>query len=109
MKHLRWKTALIIYTFGIFIILYLAYSAGIPGFIGVIPYYDLIAHFFLYAIWSFLGYQAFSKKLAVPLVLTGFTIIEEVLQMLSVNRTFSLLDLGFSLLGIWLAIYLAKQ
>lgn len=102
-KHF-WKFSLILYTFGIFLILYLAYSNGVPSSVAVIPHYDLVFHFLLYGLWSYLAYRAFSRKLWAPGTLTLLTIAEELGQMLSVNRTFSLMDLFFSLLGIWLVI-----
>lgn len=107
-KSINWKTYLIIYTLGIGLILYSAYTKGLPGFIAIIPHYDLVAHFFLYGLWSFLVYKAFSHKISGPILLSLLTIIEEVLQHFSPNRTFSLLDLLFSLLGIVLGVLLAS-
>ncbi len=107
-KSKRWIVYLNIYTLGIGLILYLAYTRGLPSFLAVIPRYDLMAHFALYGLWSFLIYQAFSQKLSGPILLSVFTILEEGLQYLSPNRTFSLLDLLFSLLGIALGILLAR-
>ena len=108
MKLFYWKILFAVYTFGILLILGSAYSAGIPHFIAVIPYYDLLGHFFLYGMWSFLAYQAFSKTLISPFALSLLTVCEELFQITSANRTFSLIDLFFSLLGIWLAVFLIR-
>lgn len=74
-----------------------------------IPHYDTIGHFFLYGIASYLSYRALRKRaIAIfgynlplgPAIFTIFTIFEEVLQAILPHRTFSLLDLGASFLGI---------
>lgn len=106
-----WALATIIYTGGIGVILYLAYTRGIPSEIAYIPYYDIIGHFVLYGIWAYLADRSLNshriKELSTAaLILSAITILEEYLQNFSLNRTFSLVDLAFSLAGIWLAVNL---
>ncbi len=104
-----WLIIFLFYTGGIATILYLAYSNGIPKQISIIPYYDLVGHFLLYGVWSYLGHRALNRstKYGIPIsptIISFITIIEESLQYLSSNRTPSIYDLLFSLAGIWLAI-----
>ncbi len=108
-KNRSWKLVLTFYTVGIFIVLYLAYNRGIPAAVASIAHYDLIGHFTLYGAWSYLAYRGFDRKITAPSILSLITIIEELAQMLSVNRTFSLIDLFFSLLGIWLVVLIDRQ
>lgn len=79
------------------------------AFLEQIPYYDTIGHFILYGIASFLSHRATGRKMLIifnypvpfgPFLFVGFTIAEEILQMILPNRTFSFLDLTASLLGI---------
>lgn len=98
-----------LYTVGIGVILFLAYSNGIPKQISIIPYYDLIGHFFLYGIWGYLAHRALNRieRFGMPIgpaIIAFITIAEELLQQLSENRTSSLSDLLFSLAGVWLAV-----
>ncbi|KMW70901.1 hypothetical protein WN50_31790 [Limnoraphis robusta CS-951] len=74
-----------------------------------IPYYDIIGHFFLYGIASFVCHRATNRRMMMifhlpipfgPFLFTLVTIAEEVLQHILPHRTFSLLDLGASLIGI---------
>lgn len=74
-----------------------------------IPNYDIIGHFFLYGIASYLSHRALAKRAIGiigypfplgPTIFSIFTVFEELLQQILPHRTFSLLDLGASLLGI---------
>jgi len=99
----------IIYTCFIVLVSVLAYLNIIPTQQIRIPYYDYIGHFILYGIWAYLFAWVLPKKAIsistfyIPwgiVVVMVITIIEECLQSLSTVRTFSLNDLGFSLMGI---------
>ncbi len=110
LRNNKWIVFALIYTSGIAVILYLAYTKGIPNWIAFIPHYDLLGHFFLYGIWGYLVHRAFNRNKAYglpvgPAILTVLTIVEELMQNFSMNRTFSLLDLFASLMGIWLVIF----
>ncbi|MGL5080559.1 MAG: hypothetical protein ACRC8A_03645 [Microcoleaceae cyanobacterium] len=74
-----------------------------------VPNYDIIGHFVLYGIASFLSYRALNWQMLVifnivlpvgPFLFALVTIAEEMLQQILPNRTFSLVDMGASLLGI---------
>ena len=91
---------------GLFVILFSAYLNGIPSFISIVPYYDKVGHFFLFGICGYAFHRASKRKYVAvfPVAITlftVFTVLEEYLQTFSSNRTFSLTDLFFSLLGIW--------
>lgn len=90
----------------LFVILLLAYLNSIPNFVSSVPYYDKVGHFFLFGVFAYVAHRASGRKYVwgLPLAFTLFTIFtvaEECLQMFSNNRTFSGLDLLFSLSGIW--------
>ena len=82
-----------------------------------IPYYDILGHFFVYGVASFLSIKSMhDKSLTVgkivfpfgPIIITIFTIAEELLQSFIPTRTFSLLDLSSGFLGIIFAIVIVK-
>ena len=84
----------------------MAYANGIPSFIAAIPYYDKVGHFLLYGLLGYLFYRTSGRKFvwgmpATIVIFSIFTIMEEFMQILSANRTFSGEDLMFGLLGIW--------
>lgn len=96
----------------------LAYTDNLPAYLGRIPHYDLIGHFFLYFMATYLGHRALRGRrirLAqwpVPLFPLGFgllTVVDEVAQTLSPVRTFSGLDLTMSLIGLLVGYGLAEQ
>ncbi|MEM8640887.1 MAG: hypothetical protein AAGG51_19025 [Cyanobacteria bacterium P01_G01_bin.54] len=95
-----------------------AYTDRLPDYLGLIPHYDVIGHFFLYGMATFLG-QVICQQWRLPLaglklpifpfIFTLITLIDEGLQHLSPVRTFSLLDLTMSLLGIIVGYGLAQR
>jgi len=112
------KFVFIIYTLFIVLVSVLAYLNIIPTKQITIPYYDLIGHFILYGIWGYLFAIVFHKpcissnKFILPrgiVLVSVITIVEECLQSLSTVRTFSLLDLGCSMLGITIALIIFNR
>ena len=114
-----------LFTILIIVIIVLA-DMGSLGFLGGLynfPYGDKAGHFILFGILSFLIVLAVLRSrrhpdpiratVVVTLVLTLFITVEEISQIFFPNRTFSLLDLSFSLagtfLGAWLAWKLAQK
>ena len=120
---MKWLTVL----FGIFILLIIVLAdAGRLGFLTFVyhfPFGDKIGHFLLYGILALLIdltlFRAFAHRSRKQLaVLSGLTLalligIEEFSQRLFANRTFSLVDLGASYLGVvffaWLAVKFAES
>lgn len=121
MSRINWIRLLTL-IFGIFIglIIWGADSNTLPGWIKSIYHYpngDKAGHFFLYGILAFLLMLSFPnciwRFLSIPLpvcifLLSGFAIIEEYSQSFFPSRTSSILDVSFSLLGIFLFSLLAK-
>ncbi|WP_413165025.1 hypothetical protein ACL6C3_02375 [Capilliphycus salinus ALCB114379] len=105
-----WIVITILYLMLIFSIMLVADLGKLPKVqLEKIPYYDIIGHFFLYGIASFVCHRATNRRMMVvfkypipfgPFLFTLVTIAEEMLQQILPHRTFSLLDLGASLLGI---------
>ena len=114
----KWLVAAGLYFLLLLTIILLADTGYLPvKQLSKIPYYDTIGHFILYGIASFLSHRAFNRKMLVifnlplplgPLIFSGFTVIEEMLQYFLPNRTFSLIDMGASLLGIVLFYWVGK-
>ncbi len=105
-----WVIVAILCGVGLFVILSSAYLNGIPSFISIVPYYDKVGHFFLFGICGYAFHRVSKRKYVYvfPVAVTFFTVFtvsEELLQMFSNNRTFSLTDLFFSLLGIWVFFF----
>lgn len=99
-------------------ILGLAYTGNLPGFFQYIPHYDIIGHFVLYSVATYLGHRVLKcRKLTLigyklplwPLLFATFTITEELIQQTSPNRTFSWLDMIMSVLGIIFGAWLAER
>lgn len=109
-KHRIWTIACFLYLALLLAIVIVADLGKLPiDLLSKIPHYDTIGHFLLYGIASFLSHRATNRRaiaiFRVPIPLGPFlfasvTIAEELLQQILPNRTFSLLDLGASLLGI---------
>lgn len=83
-----------------------------------IPHYDTWGHFILYGIASFLSHRAMNRRAIArfgislplaPLIFTGFTILEELLQQILPHRTYSLVDLVASLGGIVIFYWLGER
>jgi VanZ family protein len=111
----RWTwTGLAIVYAGIFCtILLFAYQGKLPG---ILTQNDKLAHVILYAIATFVGHRAFNRrriKVAsrllplFPCLFMLFTIIEELVQSFSPNRTLDGWDLIASVVGIGLGYGLA--
>lgn len=106
------KWLAIIFTLFIAIIIFLADAGklGFLGFINQIPYGDKAGHFILYGILTLLldltvlrvlPHQSPNLiALSTGLILALLIGIEEYSQQFFRNRTFSLLDLAFSYLGV---------
>ena len=106
----KWAIACFCYLAVLLGIVFLANLGMLPvRELAKIPHYDTIGHFFLYGIASYLSHRALAKRaIAIigypfplgPTIFSIFTILEELLQQILPHRTFSLLDLSASLLGI---------
>ena len=120
-KHplsLGWLLAALVYAATLVSIGFLAYTNGLPGYLGYIPYHDLLGHFILYGTASYLGDRVLrGRKLTIigyriPLFALIFGIItvgEEYLQSFSPYRTFSWLDMTASLLGLLVGYWFAQR
>lgn len=110
-KKKKWNVYLSIYTCLLLLIFVFAYLRLIPTELKMVPFYDSIGHFVLYGIWGYLFAKVFDRQirlniLSIPigvLITFGIAVVEESLQSLSSVRTFSLYDLGWGVLGIFLA------
>lgn len=94
-----------------------AYLRIIPVKISTIPFYDTLGHFILLEIAAYLGHLALNKRRVnilnislplAPILVSIFTLIEEMLQTLSPYRTFSISDLTADLCGVVLFSWLAE-
>lgn len=95
-----------------------AYLRIIPVKISTIPFYDTLGHFILLGIAAYLSHLALNKRRVdifniflplAPILVSIFTLIEEILQTLSPYRTFSISDLTADLCGIVLFAWLAER
>lgn len=100
------------------VILVMAYTGNLPVQLAAIPHYDKPGHLILYAVAAYLGHRILQRRrirvggMRLPfwiLIFGTFTVIEEVLQGLSPNRSLDALDLIFSGLGIALGYGLAER
>ena len=113
-----WRIIALLYVFLIILIITLANSGKLPTQqLSQIPHYDTIGHFILYGIAAFLIHRAFQRKMVNIfnyqislgiLLLSIFTIGEEILQQLIPTRTFSLVDLGADFLGIFIFFWVGE-
>ncbi len=87
-------------------------------FIGFIPFGDKLGHIFLFGMLSFLTIIAFKCKIVkikhyhVPigaLLVLSFAMIEELSQLLFINRTFDLMDAFADIIGIAISVYIANK
>lgn len=102
----------------LFLIVITANGGNLPyNLLGKIPYYDVYGHFILYGIASFLSHLALGgRKIVIyrfflplgPFLFAIVTVAEEIMQTHFPTRTFSLLDLSSSLIGIIIFYYLAE-
>ena len=115
----KWLIPTILYFLLLLTIILLADTGNLPlEQLSKIPYYDTIGHFILYGIASFLSHRAINRRFLIifnyplplgPLIFSIVTIIEEMLQQILPHRTFSLIDLGASLLGIIIFYLLGEK
>jgi len=116
-RTLPWISSLI---FGLLflITLVMAYLGNLPPVLQAIPYYDKPGHVILYGVAAYLGHRILRRRylhlmgLRLPLwivLFSVFTLVEEVLQGFSPNRSLDLLDLICSGLGIALGYWLAER
>lgn len=122
MTSIKWLTILFI-LFMLAIIL-LADLGAIPAPIKMIyrfPNGDRVGHFVLYGILTFLVNSAFPRWVRIgrmnmfygSAIIAALATLEEVSQLFLPNRTFDLIDLTFTLLGVvcadWLVRLLRRQ
>jgi len=120
-KSAPWHTNLMALAYGcLFLItLWAAYTGNLPlGALNRIPNYDKAGHVILYCIATYLGHRVLRLRqrrrwhLSIPLfpALFGlFTLVEELLQFLSPNRTLDAGDLVCSFIGVGLGYWLAER
>lgn len=115
---MKWLAILFALFIAIIIILADAGKLGVLGFINQIPYGDKAGHFLLFGILTLLLNLTFIRSLpnsdpklvalSVGLILALLIGAEEYSQQFFNSRTFSLLDLAFSYLGViffsWVAL-----
>lgn len=117
-----WPILTGLYGIAFLVILRVAYLGKLPGWLGGIPHYDKPLHVLLYAIATYLGHRLFQGKRwrinllnqswALPLFPFAFgifTIIEELSQGFSPNRSLDAIDLICSLVGCWIGYCLAER
>lgn len=118
---LLFRLGLVIFLLIFATIILFADQGKLPGFIAALyafPYGDKVGHFMLMGSFSFLvnmslacrkvhfsGRQFSTGSLGVTTLVT----LEELSQVFFASRTFSLVDLGFSLAGIWTFGMLAEK
>lgn len=118
---LFFRLGLVIFLLIFAAIILFADQGKMPGFIAALyafPYGDKVGHFMLMGSFSFLanmslacrkvrfsGIQVLIGSLGVAALVT----LEELSQVFFASRTYSLVDLGFSLAGIWSFGVLAEK
>lgn len=114
-SNLGWQLVAAIYALSFLMILLLSYQGKLPP---ILTRNDKFAHLVLYGIATYLGHRAWVGrrltilKLRLPLfpILFGiFTVVEEMLQSYSPNRTLDGGDLVASFIGIAIGYWLADQ
>ena len=120
------KWLAVLFSLLIVLIIVLADMEALPRYLRLfndIPYGDKAGHFILYGILTLLIDLAVLRSLAprrpklvavmISLVLGGLIGLEEYSQQYFANRTFSLMDLSASYLGViffsWLALRVARK
>ncbi|MEP0886882.1 MULTISPECIES: VanZ family protein [unclassified Leptolyngbya] len=100
------------------VILVMAYTGNLPAELQAIPNYDKPGHIILYSVAAYLGHRILQKRrirflrMLIPLwilIFGTFTVVEEVIQGFSPNRSLDALDLVCSGLGIALGYWLAER
>lgn len=99
-------------------IMVVAYTGNLPPQLSRLPYHDKLGHVILYAIATFLGHLVLQRRhvrlanMQLPLwvlIFGSFTIVEELGQGLSPNRSLDAMDLVCSLVGVGLGYGLAEE
>ncbi len=112
LAQLRWKLIGLTYLAVFSLILVLAYQGALPP---ILTQNDKLAHIVLYGIATFVGHQAlrgrslYRRIPLFPAVFTIFTVLEEIAQSWSPNRTFDLGDLVASFVGIFMGWWCARS
>jgi VanZ family protein len=116
---MKWLAAL----FGLFILLIIVLAdrgqLGILGWLNRIPFGDKLGHFVLYGILTLLLDLAFFRSLPhlsrrllnlrIALILAFLIGLEELSQLYFPNRSFDLVDLAFSYLGVFFFSWVALR
>lgn len=114
-KKLVWKILTVIYLIVFTLIIVLAYNHALPEYL---TKNDKAGHVFLYGLATFVGQLAgnwrtikFGNWLLplFPILFIVFTVVEELCQSLSPNRTFDIGDLVASFTGIVIGYVLAEM
>ncbi|MDJ0553224.1 MAG: VanZ family protein [Microcoleaceae cyanobacterium MO_207.B10] len=113
-----WIVIALLYFCGIIFIISVANLGKLPTEqLSKIPHYDTIGHFVLYGIAAFLIHRAFKRKMVTILnyqislgilLFSIFTVVEEFIQQLIPNRTFSFVDLGAGFMGIFIFYWVGE-
>src|SRR6185369_3197579 len=118
------RIAALLFLVFILLVILAADTGTMPPFLHAVydfPYGDKAGHFILYGILAFLLARAFPRpfqlgRISVPFVILVLAVLaaaEEYSQRFFSTRTFDLIDLTFSFLGIlagtWLASHLRKE
>jgi VanZ family protein len=113
-SRLIWKILFVIYWIVFIAIGVLAYNKALPEYL---TKNDKAGHVLLYGFATFLGQMAGNWRTVkfwswrfplFPLLFTIFTVVEELCQSLSPNRTFDFGDLVASCMGILIGYVLAE-
>ncbi len=110
--QLRWKLIGSLYCAVFCLILVFAYRGELPP---ILTQNDKLAHVLLYGTATFIGHKVLAGRSLYrriplfPALFSMFTLVEEIAQAWSPNRTFDLGDLVASFLGIAIGWWLARS
>ena len=113
----HWAIAFGVYLLVLIVISASAYLQVLPTQLAAIPSYDILGHFFLLGIASYLSHLALrGRALNIgrctlplgPTLIVLIVIVDETLQGLSPNRTVSITDVAASFSGILLFYRFAR-
>lgn len=121
MINLKWLTLLfILFILGIVLLADLGSLPSPVLWLYRFPYGDRAGHFILFGVLTFFVNSAFPRRVRIlrtnvyygTLVIAALATLEEISQLVLSNRTFDLIDLAFTLLGVafadWLVHLLRK-
>lgn len=104
------KVLPIAYAAFIVLIILLADMGRLPlQVLSVIPHYDWLAHFILYALFCIIIYRAMHNKGYVLWILLPLIVLEEISQLFFIHRTFSFIDLMMGVLGAMLGFLIMSK